>query len=262
MEQKMPLSVTNITLRKATTKKAPAVLVRGREFFSLTYRESGSITIASERGGFTSGAGSITYIPRGLSYETEVAEEGVMYVLHVWTADAGAPFGDRPLTCRPVGGARFAEDFAKACARFEAEGLSFSCLSTVFRILSEAQNAFCPTTDQAPPQLRRAKAEMDARFADAAWRVGDYAALRGVSEVYFRREFRRFYGLSPLEYIRKKRVDAAMRMLQSGLYRVTDVALQAGFESVAYFSAAFRALVGLSPTEYVRSLEILSQNET
>ena len=255
MEQKMPLKVTNITLRKATTKKAPAVLVRGREFFSLTYRESGSITIKSRQGDLISGAASITYIPRGLDYETEVVEDGLMHVLHVWTTDEGAPFGEKPLTCRPENAAQFLENFVKARTRFEADGVSFSCLSAVFRILAMADNAFRATADQPPPQLKRVKAEMDARFADATLRVGELAALRGVSDVYFRREFRRFYGVSPLEYIKVKRVDAAKRLLETGLYSITDAALSSGFESVSYFSAEFRRLEGFSPSAYIKSLE-------
>lgn len=255
MERKIPLNVTNITMRTAVQEKTDTVFVRGRDFFSLTYRENGKITIKSAWGDLTSGAGSITYIPRGLSYETEILEGGQMHILHVWTADAGAPFGEKPLSVAPDNAAQFLEDFCKARTQFESEGVGFSCLSAVFRILSMAEKAFRPAAESPNPQLRRAKKVMDERFADATLRVGELAALRGVSEVYFRREFRRFYGVSPLEYIKAKRVDAAKRLLETGLYSVTDAALSSGFESVSYFSAEFRRLAGISPSAYVKSLE-------
>ena len=121
--------------------------------------------------------------------------------------------------------------------------------------LSMAEKAFRPAAESPNPQLRRAKRVMDERFADTTLHVGELAALRGVSEVYFRREFRRFYGVSPLEYIKAKRVDAAKRLLETGLYSVTDAALSSGFESVSYFSAEFRRLAGISPSAYVKSLE-------
>lgn len=255
MEKKQIPLITNITMYGAAKKRTPTVRVLGREFFSLTYRESGSITIHSEMGDLLSPAGSITYIPRGLSYDTEVLEDGFMHILHVYTAGEATLFGDRPLCARPASPEGVLENFIKARTRFDADGMSFSCMSTVMRILGMAEAAFLPVRDLPPPRLKRAKQYMDESFTDTALRIGDFAAVRGVSEVYFRKEFRHFYGMSPLEYIKQKRVETAARMLETGLYNVTDAALQSGFPSVAYFSAEFRRMMGVSPTEYVKSLE-------
>ncbi|MBQ9802590.1 MAG: helix-turn-helix domain-containing protein [Clostridia bacterium] len=251
IQKQMPM-ISYFTLGVVTKQKAPTVFVGGREFFSLTYRESGKITIHSEKGDLVSDAGSITYIPRGLDYETEVLEPGVMHILHIYTADEVALFGDEPLSRRPAAHDVFLENFRRARAKFLSSGVGFSCLSTVMRILSMAEEAFTPALLTPPPQLTRARRYMDEHFADSALRVGDFAAQRGVSEVYFRREFRRYFGASPLEYIKQKRVEAAARMLETGLCNVTEAALQSGFESVAYFSAEFRRLMGVSPTAYAR----------
>lgn len=252
MPKQLPM-ISYFTLGVVNKQKAPAVFVRGREFFSLTYRESGSITIHSDRGDLYSPAGSITYIPRGLDYETEVLSSGMMHILHVYTADDTTLFGDAPLSCRPAAPTVFLENFQRAHSKFLASGIGFSCLSTVMRILSLAEESFAPTHLTPPPQLMRARCYMDEHFADSTLRIGELAAIRGVSEVYFRREFRRYFGTSPLDYIKQKRVEAAARMLETGLCNVTEAALQSGFESVAYFSAEFRRLVGKSPTEYVKS---------
>ena len=253
MQNEMPI-VTNMILGRIVKQKTPPVVVGGREFFSLTYRESGRITIKSERGDLVSGVGSITYIPRGLAYETEVLEEGAMYWLHVYTEGDMTLLGDKPLCCRPAAAEAFLENFSKAHARFLSSGKSFSCCSTVFRILAMAEEAFTPIVGAPPPQLLRVKREMDTRFADTTLKIGDFAAGWGVSEVYFRREFRRYFGTSPLDYIKQKRIENAARLLESGLCSVTDAALQSGFESLSYFSAEFRRMMGKSPSEYVRGL--------
>jgi AraC family transcriptional regulator len=72
----------------------------------------------------------------------------------------------------------------------------------------------------------------------------------GISEVYFRREFKKFYGAAPLAYIKNRRIDMAKMLLDTGLYSVTDVALRCGFESPGYFSTEFRRMEGKSPKEY------------
>ena len=249
--------IVGVTLNRIDKQEAPPVQVAGRDFFSLTYREGGCVTVASARGSLRSLPRSVTYVPRGLPYETEVREGGVMFVLHVYLAEGETLFGDQPLCVRPTDPARFAERFARAYAAFTAEGASYFCMSLVMRLLGMAEEAFSPARSVVPPRLRQAKQYMDESFTDTALRVADYAAVRGVSEVYFRREFKSFYGISPLEYIKRKRVDAAARMLETGLCSVTEAALQSGFPSIAYFSAEFRRMTGFSPTEYVKQREDL-----
>lgn len=243
-----------VTLNRIDKLPAPTVQVAGRDFFSLTYREGGCVTVKSARGALLSEPQSVTYVPRGLSYETEVRGGGVMYVLHVYLAEGETLFGDKPLCARPADPARFAERFARAYAAFTAEGASYFCMSLVMRLLGMAEEVFSPSRSVAPPRLRQAKQYMDESFTDTTLRMADYAAVRGVSEVYFRREFKSFYGVSPLEYIKRKRVDAAARMLETGLCSVTEAALQSGFESLSYFSAEFRRLLGQSPSQYAKDL--------
>ena len=63
----------------------PAVHVAARPFNSLTFRRSGSITVKSENREFVSGPGTLTFIPKGCDYESEILEAGDMYVMHFYT---------------------------------------------------------------------------------------------------------------------------------------------------------------------------------
>ena len=101
-----------------------------------------------------------------------------------------------------------------------------------------------------PPRLIAAKRYMDENFASSELRIATLAALYKTSEVYFRREFKRCYGESPLEYIKRKRIETACQLLCTELYSITDVALRVGFDSVSYFSSEFKRYVGCSPKEY------------
>ena len=98
--------------------------------------------------------------------------------------------------------------------------------------------------------MQRCKEYLDENVCDTALRVSDLAEMCGVSEVYFRAEFKKFYGSSPLEYIKKRRIEIARQLLSTGLYNVTQVAERAGFDSISYFSAEFRRLTGVTPLAY------------
>lgn len=71
-----------------------------------------------------------------------------------------------------------------------------------------------------------------------------------LSESYFRREFKKLYSVSPLQYIANLRSEYAAQLLQSKLYTVSEVAEKSGFEDTKYFSRFFKSKFGKSPSEY------------
>ena len=85
--------------------------------------------------------------------------------------------------------------------------------------------------------------------------VASLSEEAGVSEVYFRREFKRCFGMTPTAYIKKVRMDNAKALLRTGYYPVSEVAERCGFETVSYFSSEFHRLTGMTPTEYVKAQE-------
>lgn len=81
-------------------------------------------------------------------------------------------------------------------------------------------------------------------------RSSDLAARAGVHRVHLARCFRRFYGTSPREYLRRHRVIAAARLLGAPGAALCDVAYQAGFADQAHLSRAFRGETGLTPGDF------------
>ena len=91
---------------------------------------------------------------------------------------------------------------------------------------------------------------MDAHVCDSDMRISMLASMNGTSEVYFRNEFKKFYHVTPVEYVKQRRMETACRLLRTKLYTVAEVATRAGFDSISYFSAEFRRRMGCSPREY------------
>lgn len=71
------------------------------------------------------------------------------------------------------------------------------------------------------------------------------------SKFHFHRQFSSYVGLTPTRYVQLARLRrASYRLAFNALERITDVALQAGFERSESFSRAFKATFGQSPRAF------------
>ncbi len=55
-------------------------------------------------------------------------------------------------------------------------------------------------------------------------------------------------GAAPIAYVRRRRLEEAMLLLESGRYDVTEVATRVGYENPSAFAAAFRRELGVAPS--------------
>lgn len=66
---------------------------------------------------------------------------------------------------------------------------------------------------------------------------------------YIRHEFKKHYGVSPIQYLINKRIEYAKHLLNTSNVSIKQIAYLCGFENEYYFSRIFKKIVGLSPTE-------------
>ena len=80
--------------------------------------------------------------------------------------------------------------------------------------------------------------------------LDELAALCHLSTSSFKRKFKEVFGDSPKKYITKKKVEKAAALLKSDNLRISDIAYDVGFDSLATFNRNFTNIYGKSPTEY------------
>lgn len=90
--------------------------------------------------------------------------------------------------------------------------------------------------------------------------VANAASYVFLSQGYFTRAFRDEFGVSPMNYLMKKRIDKACELLENPEIKVSGIAIQAGFSSPQRFNVAFRKQMGKTPLEY-RKLHIAGYSE-
>ncbi|MGF7140699.1 hybrid sensor histidine kinase/response regulator transcription factor [Roseimarinus sediminis] len=86
-------------------------------------------------------------------------------------------------------------------------------------------------------------------IANGAFNKEVFASQMNVSPSLLYKKVKALTNQSPSEFIRAVRMDAALELLQSGKYNVTEVSEMTGFSSIAYFSTVFKKHFGKSPTE-------------
>ena len=105
-------------------------------------------------------------------------------------------------------------------------------------------------------RVRRVRALMDRAYATPLT-VDALAAEAHLSRAQLMRTFRRAYETTPHQYLVRRRLDAALELLETTEMSVTDVCFSVGFSSVGSFSDLFRRHYGYAPSRY-RRLSIVS----
>ena len=78
----------------------------------------------------------------------------------------------------------------------------------------------------------------------------DVSAFTGFSKYYFSRVFKQQMGVSFSEYLRGKRIGMAEELLIHTRQSIQDIAVAAGFGSIATFNRVFRENRGCTPSRY------------
>ncbi|MCF6175102.1 MAG: AraC family transcriptional regulator [Victivallaceae bacterium] len=80
--------------------------------------------------------------------------------------------------------------------------------------------------------------------------IEDMAKISGYSRYHFSRLFKASQGISPANFIRDLRLQRAIRLLQSEMISVKEIADRCGFSNDNYFCKVFRQAFGISPNAY------------
>jgi len=81
-------------------------------------------------------------------------------------------------------------------------------------------------------------------------RIADLASRINFSPWYFSKVFHAVYGIGPLQFAARMRLDHAFRLLATTRLTVTEVSAACGFENPCSFARAFRARFGMTASEH------------
>ena len=99
----------------------------------------------------------------------------------------------------------------------------------------------------------RCKGVIEARAAELAT-LGDITRAVGIETSHLSRLFRRHQGISPYQFLLRRKMTLAAELLLDPRALVKSVAAQVGFRDPYHFSRCFKAVHRVSPRELQRTL--------
>jgi AraC-like DNA-binding protein len=87
--------------------------------------------------------------------------------------------------------------------------------------------------------------------------LSDLANIAGLSTSHYSRLFKKYIGLSPIDYLTHLRIDRAKELLVLSDVRIKEVSQNVGYVDELYFSRIFKRIVGVSPSQFCDDQKIL-----
>ena len=101
-----------------------------------------------------------------------------------------------------------------------------------------------------PPRiLRRVDEYIDVHLGETI-RLDALAEIADLSPSHFSRMFKQSRGVSPGDYLLRRRVERTMELLSGTDLTLAEIALAVGFSDQSHCSRSFRKLTGICPSEY------------
>lgn len=219
--------------------------------------------------------GSVIVIPPGELHTTRLLRDSLYdrYVLY-FSPDAFALFGAGWSTCLQSGSRAFAEVLSdgRRTAVYEklslieerlsrgdasAEVGAYSAVIEVLLLLCEVFSSRDGATDECaetrqylPEPIRAIRRYIEENYQTLTT-VEAVAARFYYTREYVSRLFRRYYNLSPGDYIEQCRIREAEKRIAAG-EKIADVCFAVGYRSISAFSSAFRRVTGKPPSAFRR----------
>ena len=89
--------------------------------------------------------------------------------------------------------------------------------------------------------------------------VAQLAKIANLNPTYFSNLFSQLIGMSPLQYINKRRIEKAQELLLGTDETLYEIAHQIGLNDEYYFSRLFKKIVGISPDHYRKQEQVQHQ---
>ena len=241
-QNNLQLKIIDVFLVERSSKEA---FDFHRDFTAISYRISGSSIFETKYEKKMACDNSIVYIPEKVDFHRITQKNEKLIIVHLEVDN------DVQKNIEVIPNVECVDFYFKNL--YETwisgkDGAYNKCMSILYEIFWKLSEP--TTTDKS--SIQKGVELLKRSFRNPNISIADLAKEAAVSEVYFRRIFKKEYKISPYEALLEMRFNYAKDLLSSGYYTITQTALMSGFGDVKYFRTAFKRKFGITPTDYSR----------
>lgn len=232
--------------------------LNGRQNHGFLYIRSGRANFRTESGlSLTVNEGELLFIPKGLRYRMQYTAESTDFVVvNLEMFEKGgrdiALSGDIQVLAREDGTHRIAQIMTslEICGASPNLSAALRRKELVYRLLGAVCESGSPFASGKAeyPQIAAGAFLLEQSFLENI-PVSRLAEASGVSVSSFRSLFVKQYGMSPVQYRNRLRVDRAATLLSEGSCTVAETAYACGFDNIGYFCRYYKKIMGETPRE-------------
>ena len=241
------LGIDDVYLVRSVKGKNHRII--NRKTYGLSFCQGGQITYFHNGASYVSDRRCAILLPQGQSYFLRRDETGIFPVINFVCTEAFSPseFLTVPL--------RNPDSYLKIADRMRALWVTEQDPALLMSLFYELLSRLSVEERKDSPRqlLSPAMDYLGNHFSDPTLSNEILARQAGISEVYFRKLFRRAYGTTPRQYILETRIRHAKTLLAEHASTVTAISEACGFSGVYHFCRAFKEITGQTPTEYEKN---------
>ena len=220
----------------------------GRNFNALSFRFRSDAVLMTKTQKHCMKDNCVSYFPARLDY-TRAATVDEMIIIHFDTINYSTKNIEYFIPDNPTVLSKHFREIFDVWNKKEL-GYKFKCSAILCEIFAE-----CYTQNYvSKPQNSKIYNSVDyllKNYKKSDLSVKEIADRSFMSEVYFRKLFKKEYGISPQKYIINLRIQNAVGLISAGYYSLKEIAYMSGYNDYKYFSVEFKKNMGVSPSEYI-----------
>lgn len=145
----------------------------------------------------------------------------------------------------------FTVNLSESSERLYYQGKVLELISLYFSE-KKADTESCPflNDEEVVRKIKHAK-EFLLKNSDAPPSLKELAKKAGLNEYQLKVGFKQIYGNTVFGFLLDHKMDSAQLLLDSGKYKVNEVAYQIGYTNPSHFIAAFKKKFGVTPKKYL-----------
>ena len=229
-------------------QKDVCMLNRGRNFNALSFRFRSDAVLITNTEKYSMKDHCVAYFPARLDY-TRAATVDEMIVVHFDTINYTTKNIEYFIANDPDVLSKLFREILDAWNKKDI-GYKYKCSAILCEIFAEcyAQNYVSKPQNS---KIHNSVEYLLKNYKKSDLSIKEIADKSFMSEVYFRRLFKKEYGVSPQKYIVNLRIQNAVGLISTGYYSLKEVAYLSGYTDYKYFSVEFKKKMGISPSEYL-----------
>ncbi|MBE6537727.1 MAG: helix-turn-helix transcriptional regulator [Ruminococcaceae bacterium] len=224
----------------------------GRNFNALSFRFSSDAVLITKTKKHCMKDNCVSYFPARLDY-TRVATVDEMIVVHFDAMNYNTKDIEYFIPNNHTVLSKLFNEMFDVWSKKEL-GYKFRCSAILYEIFGECyiQNYISKSSN---PIIQNSVEYILKNYKRSDLSIKEIADKSFMSEVYFRRLFKKEYGISPQKYIIDLRIQNAVGLISAGYYSLKEIAYMSGYNDYKYFSVEFKKKMAISPSKYIYNYE-------